>query len=51
MRVQDTTENLALHRSSFSKGDSGDAVLDWQDTCKAVEAGVLPLLKERERRY
>ena len=49
MRVQDTTENLALHRSSFSKGDSGDAVLDWQDTCKAVEAGVLATI-ERARR-
>ena len=41
MRVVDTTENHALHRSSFSKGESGDAVLDWQDTCKAVESGVL----------
>ena len=49
MRVQTTTENHALHRSSFSRGDSGDAVLDWQDTCKAVEAGVLATI-ERARR-
>ena len=49
MRVQDSTENLALHRSSFSRGESGDAVLDWQDTCKAVEAGVLATI-ERARR-
>ena len=49
MRVQDTSENHALHRSSFSRGDSGDAVLDWQDTCKAVESGVLATI-ERARR-
>ena len=49
MRVQGSAENLALHRSSFSRGDSGDAVLDWQDTCKAVEAGVLATI-ERARR-
>ena len=49
MRVQNTDENHALHRSSFSRGDSGDAVLDWQDTCKAVEAGILATI-ERARR-
>lgn len=49
MRVQDSSENPALHRSSFSKGESGDAVLDWQDTCKSVEAGVLATI-ERARR-
>ena len=49
MRVVDTTENSALHRSSFSRGESGDAVLDWQDTCKAVESGVLATI-ERARR-
>jgi len=49
MRVVDTTDDSALHRSSFSKGESGDAVLDWQDTCKAVEAGILATI-ERARR-
>ena len=49
MRVQNTNENHALNRSSFSKGEAGDAVLDWQDTCKAVEAGILATI-ERARR-
>lgn len=49
MRVVDSTENPSLHRSSFSRGESGDAVLDWQDTCKAVEAGVFATI-ERARR-
>ena len=49
MRVVDTTENHALHRSSFSKGESGDAVLDWQDTCKAVESGVLATIERAQR--
>ena len=49
MRVVDTTDDSALHRSSFSRGESGDAVLDWQDTCKSVEAGVFATI-ERARR-
>lgn len=49
MRVVDTTDDSALYRSSFSRGESGDAVLDWQDTCKAVEAGILTTI-ERARR-
>jgi 2-phosphoglycerate kinase len=49
MRVVDTTDDSALHRSSFSRGESGDAVLDWQDTCKAVEAGILTTI-DRARR-
>lgn len=49
MRVVDTSENHALHRSSFSKGGSGDAILDWQDTCKAVEAGILATIERAQR--
>jgi 2-phosphoglycerate kinase len=49
MRVVDTSDNAALHRSSFSKGESGDAVLDWQDTCKAVEAGVQATIERAQR--
>jgi len=49
MRVVDDGSNEALHRSSFSKGTSGDAILDWQDSCKAVEAGILATI-ERARR-
>ena len=49
MRVQGSEENHALHRSSFSRGEAGDAVLDWQDTCKAVEAGIQATI-ERARR-
>ena len=41
LRSADTDKtNLALHRSSFSIGDSNDAVIDWIDTCKAVEKGI-----------
>jgi len=39
----------ALHRSSFSKGETGDAVLDWEDTCRAVEYGVKATI-DRARR-
>ena len=39
----------SIHRSYFSRGESGDDVLDWQDTCKAVEAGVFATI-ERARR-
>lgn len=39
----------ALHRSSFSTGESGDPVLDWSETCLAVEAGVMATV-ERARR-
>ena len=49
MRVVDTSGNSALHRSSFSRGESGDAVLDWQDTCKAVEAGVKATIERAQR--
>ena len=31
----------ALHRSSFSRGDSGEPVLDWMETCQAVETGII----------
>jgi 2-phosphoglycerate kinase len=39
----------ALHRSSFSTGESGEAVLDWNETCLAVEAGIMATV-ERARR-
>ena len=49
LHVVDISENAALHRSSFSKGESGDAVLDWQDTCKAVESGVQATIERAQR--
>lgn len=30
----------ALNRSSFSRGEAVDPVLDWLDTCLAIEAGI-----------
>ena len=36
MRVQDTTENLALHRSSFSKGDSENKYPIWNNGADAL---------------
>ena len=39
----------ALHRSSFSLGGTGDAVLDWLETCDELEHGVRATI-ERARR-
>ena len=50
MRVSDADgHHPALHRSSFSRGDSGEPVSDWSATCLAVEAG-LKATMERARR-
>ena len=38
--TDDTQMDSALHRSSFSIGESNDAIIDWVDTCKAVEKGI-----------
>ena len=46
MRVSDHEhQHEALHRSSFSRGSSGEPVLDWNETCLAVEAGVTATLE------
>lgn len=49
MRVCDSEHSVALHRSSFSRGAAGDAVIDWQDTCKAVEPGILATIERAHR--
>ena len=49
IRASSATENSPLYRSSFSKGDSGDPVLDWQETCLAIESGIEATI-ERARR-
>jgi 2-phosphoglycerate kinase len=50
MRVTDHEQQQeALHRSSFSRGSSGEPVLDWNETCLAVEAGITATV-ERARR-
>ena len=50
MRVCDPEHNdAALHRSSFSSGESGEPVLDWLETCRAVEPGVIATI-DRARR-
>ena len=50
MRATDADQtNDALHRSSFSRGTSGEPVLDWNETCLALEAGVSATV-ERARR-
>ena len=38
--MDDDLHHEALHRSSFSRGSSGEPVLDWNETCLAVEAGI-----------
>tara|TARA_B100001248_G_C27362650_1_gene447328 strand:+ start:778 stop:1437 length:660 start_codon:yes stop_codon:yes gene_type:complete len=38
--ADDSNSDPALHRSSFSIGESNDAVIDWIDTCRAVERGI-----------
>jgi len=47
--MDDDLRHEALHRSSFSRGSSGEPVLDWNETCLAVEAGVTATV-ERARR-
>ena len=49
MRVGETSENHSLHISSFSKGGYGDVILDWQDTWKAVEPGILATIERAQR--
>lgn len=29
-----------LHRSSFARGEAGDPILDWKDSCSVVEIGI-----------
>ena len=45
----DVDEDPALHRSSFSRGENGEPVLDWQRTCESVEPGISATI-ERARR-
>lgn len=50
MRVTDKERSVpSLHRSSFSRGDSGEPVLDWLETCQAVETGIVATI-DRARR-
>lgn len=50
MRAADKEQQHdALHRSSFSRGSSGEPVLDWNETCLAVEGGITATV-ERARR-
>ena len=45
----DVDEDAALHRSSFSRGENGEPVIDWQRTCESVEPGITATI-ERARR-
>lgn len=50
MRACDESEsNPALHRSSFSNGETGDPIIDWIDTCNSVEKGVLATIDRAKR--
>ena len=41
LRSTDETQiDSALHRSSFSIGESNDPIIDWVETCQAVERGI-----------
>lgn len=39
----------ALFRSSFSRGEAGDPVVDWLDTCLAVEDGISATISRARR--
>ena len=45
----DEDSQPALHRSSFSRGEAGDPVVDWLDTCLAVEAGISATISRARR--
>lgn len=45
----DEVEQPALFRSSFSRGEAGDAVVDWLDTCLAVKTGITATISRARR--
>lgn len=45
----DEVEQPALFRSSFSRGVAGDAVVDWLDTCLAVNTGITATISRARR--
>ena len=47
--TSDDDERAALHRSSFSQGESGEAVNDWLSTCRAVEPGLKATINRARR--
>jgi 2-phosphoglycerate kinase len=47
--TSDDDERAALHRSSFSQGESGEAVNDWLSTCQAVEPGLKATINRARR--
>lgn len=42
-------DSPALHRSTYSTGETGDAVTDWLDACAAVEDGVEAVVSRARR--
>ena len=49
LRTVENEENSNLFRSSFSKGETGDPVTDWKDSCEPLEKGI-KATKDRARR-
>ena len=47
--VSNVNENPALHRSTFSKGSTGDAITDWMDASAAVEPGIEAVISRSRR--
>lgn len=47
--TSDGEQQPALHRSSFSHGESGEAVNDWLSTCQAVEPGLKATMNRARR--
>jgi 2-phosphoglycerate kinase len=42
-------DSPALHRSTYSTGETGDAVTDWLDACGAVEGGLEAVVSRARR--
>ena len=42
-------ENPALHRSSFSQGESKDPINDWLDTCVVLDSGISSVISRSRR--
>ena len=49
LRAVENEENSNLFRSSFSKGETGDPVTDWKDSCEPLEQGIKATI-DRARR-
>ena len=47
--VNDQEKNPNLFKSSFSKGETGNPVTDWKDSCEPIDGGIKATIKRARR--